>query len=216
MGLSAGGTQALRYLLSQFPADFPVPIAAIVHMPLGFTRPFAKNLNQLSALEVREAFHGMELKPGRVVLGRSGEHLFLRRKAQGVVCFLQSGPTARHAPSIDLLFESAAEAFGKATLSGVLTGIGEDDRVGAAWVKAQGGTVLAENESSCVVYGMPRSVIEAGLADAVYPLSEFPPTYQRHDADWLLRPRGEKERPLRIQILPSPGREKIFSCSHRP
>jgi len=175
LGLSTGGPQALRYLLSQFPANFPLPILAVVHMPVGYTGPFAEKLDELSALQVLEATHGLPLKPGRVILGQAGQHLLLRRRSDEVVCRLQSEPlSALHRPSVDVLFESAASVYGKGTLGVVLTGMGEDGKAGAAWIKAQGGRVLVEHESSCVVYGMPRSVVEAGLADGIFPLLELP------------------------------------------
>ena len=175
LGLSTGGPQALRFLLSQFPANFPIPIAAVVHMPIGYTGPFAEKLHELSALEVLEASHGMAMQPGRVVLAQAGQHLVLRRRRDAVICSLQNEPTASlHRPSVDVLFESAAVVYGKGTLGVVLTGMGEDGKLGAAWIKAQGGSVLAEHESSCIVYGMPRSVVEAGLADGVYPLTQLP------------------------------------------
>lgn len=175
LGLSTGGPQALRYLLSQFPANFPLPIAVIVHMPVGYTGPFAQKLNELSALEVLEASHGLPMRAGRVVLGQAGQHLVLRREDEEVYCRLQIEPlSALHRPSVDVLFESAAAVYGKGALGVVLTGMGEDGKTGSAWIKAQGGSVLAEHESTCVVYGMPRSVVEAGLADGVYPLPELP------------------------------------------
>ena len=175
LGLSTGGPQALRYLLSQLPANFPLPIVAVVHMPVGYTGPFAEKLNELSDLEVLEASHGMALKPGRLILGHAGQHLLLRRRLDEVVCRLQSEPLASlHRPSVDVLFESAAGVYGKGTLGVVLTGMGDDGKTGSAWIKAQGGSVLVEHESTCVVYGMPRSVAEAGLADGIYPLPELP------------------------------------------
>lgn len=175
LGLSTGGPQALRFLLSRFPANFPLPIAAVVHMPVGYTGPFAEKLNELSELEVKEAVTGLSMQPGRVILAQAGQHLLLRRHSDQVVCALSNHPSSSlHRPSVDVLFESAAKAYGRATLGVVLTGMGEDGKAGAAWIKAQGGSVLAEHESSCVVYGMPRSVVEAGLADGVYPLAEMP------------------------------------------
>lgn len=175
LGLSTGGPQALRYLLGQFPANFPVPIAAVVHMPVGYTKPFAEKLNELSGLEVLEATHGVEMRPGRMVLAQAGQHLVLRRRGDRVVGRLEHEPVSMlHRPSVDVLFESAATVYGRGALGVVLTGMGEDGKVGAAWIKSQGGSVLAEHESSCVVYGMPRSVVDAGLADGVYPLAELP------------------------------------------
>ena len=175
LGLSTGGPQALRFLLSQFPLPFPVPIAVVVHMPVGYTAPFAEKLNEISALEVKEASNGLVMQPGRVVLAQAGQHLIFRRRLHEVQCCLVNQPTGLlHRPSVDVLFESAANVYGKGTLGVVLTGMGEDGKNGSAWIKAQGGLVLAEHESSCVIYGMPRSVVEAGLADGVYPLPELP------------------------------------------
>ncbi|MBS2034474.1 chemotaxis-specific protein-glutamate methyltransferase CheB [bacterium] len=175
LGLSTGGPQALRYLLSQLPGNFPWPIAAVVHMPVGYTGPFAGKLDEISQLEVKEASAGLYLQPGRVVLAQAGFHLRLRRRMGQVCCELDLQPSGLlHRPSVDILFQSAAEVYGSNVLAVVLTGMGEDGKAGSGWVKAQGGRVLAEHESSCVIYGMPRSVIEAGLADAAYPLLELP------------------------------------------
>jgi len=175
LGLSTGGPQALRFLLSRFSAQFPVAVAVVVHMPVGYTAPFAEKLNDISPLEVKEASNGLVMQPGRVVLAQAGQHLTFRRREGLVECGLASRPMGLlHRPSVDVLFEAAANTYGKGTLGVVLTGMGEDGKNGSAWIKAQGGMVLAEHESSCVIYGMPRAVVEAGLADAVYPLTELP------------------------------------------
>ncbi len=175
IGISTGGPQALRQLLPQFPADFPVPIAMVLHMPVGYTALFAEKLNELCALEVREARDGDVFRPGVALLAQAGRHLQFRRLANGtVVTQLTMQPLEKiHRPSADVLFRSAAEVFGDQVLAVVMTGMGEDGREGAAWVKAQGGTVLTESEASCIIYGMPRSVVEAGLSDAAYSLSNM-------------------------------------------
>ncbi len=175
IGISTGGPQALRQLLPQFPADFPVPIAMVLHMPVGFTALFAEKLNELCALEVREARDGDVFRPGVALLAQAGRHLQFRRLANGtVVTRLTMQPLEKiHRPSADVLFRSAAKIFGGRLLAVVMTGMGEDGREGAAWVKAQGGTVLTETEASCIIYGMPRSVVEAGLSDAAYSLSNM-------------------------------------------
>ncbi|NOX60353.1 MAG: chemotaxis response regulator protein-glutamate methylesterase [Chloroflexi bacterium] len=180
IGASTGGPQALRYLLERLPVDFPLPVAIVLHMPLGYTGPFAQRLNALAALEVREARSGDEMQPGRVLMAPAGWHLKLAREGEAVVAKLDVHPLeARHRPSVDALFRSAAEIYGSRVVGMVLTGMGEDGKTGAAWIKAQGGIVLAEAESSCVVYGMPRAVIEAGLADEVAPLSKMLPALCR-------------------------------------
>ncbi len=172
IGLSTGGPQALRYLLPQFPAGFPVPVAVVLHMPAGYTGLFAARLNEYAALEVLEACDDMPMQPGRVILAAGGLHLRLRRNSRGeVVAALDARPADKpHRPSVDVLFQSAAEVYGGKTLGVVMTGMGRDGQEGAAWIKAQGGMVFAEEERSCVVYGMPRAIVEAGLADRVVPL----------------------------------------------
>lgn len=172
LGISTGGPQALRRLLPLFPADFPVPIAMVLHMPVGYTELFAEKLNEICALEVREAREGDVLRPGLALLAQAGRHLQFRRTSAGeTVAHLTVHPIEKvHRPSADVLFESAAQLFKERVLAVVMTGMGDDGRQGSGWVKAQGGTVLTEAEASCTIYGMPRSVVEAGLSDAAYPL----------------------------------------------
>ncbi len=172
---STGGPQALRFLLSHLPRELPVPVLVAQHMPEGYTRPFAERLDAISPLEVVEAENGLVLKPGRVVIGRAGWHLKLIATSQEVLCRLSRTPQDKlHFPSADVLFRSAAEVYGNRVLAVVLTGMGNDGQEGAAWVKAQGGHVVAEAEATAVVYGMPRAVIEAGLADTIVPLDKIP------------------------------------------
>lgn len=175
IGISTGGPQALRRLVPQFAADFPVPIAIVLHMPVGYTALFAEKLNELSAVEVREAQPGDVLRPGVALIAAAGRHLKLTRAANGdIVAELPVAPLEKlHRPSVDVLFRSAAEVFSHRVLGVVMTGMGDDGKEGAGWVKAAGGTVLTEAEKSCVIYGMPRSVVEAGLSDAAVPLDEM-------------------------------------------
>lgn len=176
IGLSTGGPKALRILLPQFPANFPLPIAIVLHMPPGYTGPFAEKLNELSAIEVMEARSGLEMRPGRALLACGGFHLTLRKKLAGSVTAQVSDQPHRallHRPSVDLLFRSAADLYNSRLLGVVMTGMGSDGLEGAAWIKAQGGLIIAEAEESCVVFGMPRAVIEAGLADQVVPLEKI-------------------------------------------
>lgn len=173
LGISTGGPQALRHLLPEFPVDFPVPIAMVLHMPVGYTALFAEKLDEVSQLRVAEAKDGDILRPGIALLAQAGRHLSLRRQRDGtIVAHLSVQPTDRHhRPSVDVLFQSAAEIYGARTLGVVMTGMGDDGKQGAAWIKAQGGTILTEAEESCVIYGMPRSVAEAGLSDRAVPLA---------------------------------------------
>jgi len=167
IGISTGGPQALKRLIPQLPADFPVPVAMVMHMPVGYTEMYAAKLNEQSPLEVREAAEGDEVKPGLVFLARAGRHLLLKRDTKGkVVTHLDAKPfSTLHRPSVDVLFQSAADVYGSRVLGVVMTGMGSDGRQGAAWIKAQGGLIFTEAESSCVVYGMPGVVMEAGLSD---------------------------------------------------
>ena len=175
IGISTGGPQALRYLIPQLPADFPVPLAIVLHMPVGYTATYAEKLNEISALEVREAREGDELRTGRVLLAPAGKHLTLKRRANGrVFAHLSLRPLdTQHRPAVDVLFQSAAGTFGGRTLAVVMTGMGTDGRLGAAWIKARSGTVFAESEETCVVYGMPGAIVEAGLSDRIIRLDQL-------------------------------------------
>lgn len=182
IGLSTGGPQAIRAILAALPADFPVPIAVIVHMPVGYTHLMAEKLNELSQLTVCEAKEGEPFLPGKAILARAGRHLGFQRTSDGtVVAQLTVQPLdTPHRPSIDVLFKSASETYGERVLAVVMTGMGNDGTRGAAWIKSKGGTVLTETEESCVVYGMPRSVVEASLSDHSASLSDMPKAILNH------------------------------------
>jgi two-component system chemotaxis response regulator CheB len=175
LGISTGGPQALKRLIPQLPEDFPVPVVMVMHMPVGYTEMYAAKLNEQSRLEVREAAEGDELKPGRVFLAPAGRHLSLMRVGNGkVVTHHDARPfSTLHKPAIDVLFQSAAEVYGNRVLGIVMTGMGSDGKQGAAWIKSQGGLVFTEAESSCVVYGMPSVVMEAGLSDKSVALEDM-------------------------------------------
>lgn len=172
IGTSTGGPQALRLVLSQIPADCPAPIAMVLHMPVGYTAMYAEKLNELASIQVIEGQGGEALEPGLAILAPAGQHLTFFRDSSGVVrTRLALHPLdTPHRPAVDVLFQSAAEVFGSRVLGVVMTGMGNDGRHGAAWIKAKGGRILTESEDSCVVYGMPRSVVEAGLSDSAVPL----------------------------------------------
>jgi two-component system, chemotaxis family, protein-glutamate methylesterase/glutaminase len=172
LGISTGGPQALRYLLPQFAADFPVPLVMVLHMPIGYTAVFAEKLAEISKLPVREAFEGCAVNTGEALLAPAGRHLTFNRAASGQVSVqLSVQPMNKpHRPSVDVLFQSAAEVYRNRVLGVVMTGMGDDGKQGSAWIKAQGGSVITEAEESCVIYGMPRSVVEAGLSDAAVSL----------------------------------------------
>jgi two-component system chemotaxis response regulator CheB len=174
IGTSTGGPQALTRLLKELPADFPAPIAIVLHIPVGYTGPFAERLNGECAIEVLEASEGLELRPGRAIIAQAGVHLKLKVGKEGWRARLDFEPrSAIHRPSVDALFESAARTWQERALAVVLTGMGDDGLVGARAIVAAGGQVLTEAESSCVVYGMPRVVRAAGLAVAEAPLERM-------------------------------------------
>jgi two-component system, chemotaxis family, protein-glutamate methylesterase/glutaminase len=178
IGISTGGPQALKYLIPRLPGDFPVPILIVLHMPVGYTELFARSLQSVTAMEVREAREGDVVRPGLVLLAPAGLHLSLKRDLAGdVTAHLDLLPLeTAHRPAVDVLFKSAAEVYGERALGVVMTGMGSDGTPGAAWIKAAGGKILVEAEESCVVYGMPRSVVEAGLYDRVSPLGKMAAT----------------------------------------
>ncbi len=174
IGISTGGPQALKAMIPKLPRKFPIPIAVVLHMPAGYTEMYAKGLAELSEIEVVEAHEGDKLQPGRVLIAQAGRHLSFHQQDSSVVAHLDARPfDALHRPSVDVLFRSAAELFGEKVLGIVMTGMGDDGKDGAAWIKAKGGLVFTEAEESCVVYGMPRSVAEANLSDKVIPLNDM-------------------------------------------
>jgi two-component system, chemotaxis family, protein-glutamate methylesterase/glutaminase len=174
IGASTGGPQALRELIPRLPGDLPVPVAVVIHMPVGYTHLFAERLNSVSQLEVVEAQEGMPVMPGRVLVAQAGRHLAFRRTGNEVVCQLEAKPfDTAHKPSVDVLFSSAARVFGGNTLGVILTGMGSDGTEGAGEIRSAGGTVIAESEESCVVYGMPRSAVEAGVVNRLAPLGRM-------------------------------------------
>jgi two-component system, chemotaxis family, protein-glutamate methylesterase/glutaminase len=174
IGISTGGPQGLKTVIPQVPHDCPVPIAMVMHMPLGYTEMYAAKLNEMSRLTVVEAKEGQEIVAGTAYLAPAGRHLIFRRDGPQVYAHLDVRPLdTPHRPAVDVLFHSAAEVYGSRVLGVVMTGMGSDGREGAAWIKARGGCILTEAEDTCVVYGMPRSVVEAGLSDQAVPLGRM-------------------------------------------
>lgn len=175
IGISTGGPQSLKQLLLSFPPDFRTPIAVVLHMPVGYTEPYAQRLNEVCSLAVSEAKEGGAIQPGRVFIAPAGRHLTVRMDPAGAAVFhLDANPLdTLHRPSADVLFRSAAGAFGKRVLGVIMTGMGDDGTEGASAIKSKGGIIFAEAEESCVVFGMPRAVIEAKLADRVIPLDDM-------------------------------------------
>lgn len=171
IGVSTGGPQALQYLLPQLPKDFPASILIVQHMPEGFTEMFARRLDDICAIRVKEAQSGDLLLPGRALVCPGSRHLKVKRMARGPVAVLSDEPRVNgHRPSVDVLFESVAEEFGENSIAVLMTGMGEDGAHGLGMVKTAGGLTIAQNEESCVVYGMPKAAIERGYAMRVVAL----------------------------------------------
>ncbi|MFN8635380.1 MAG: chemotaxis response regulator protein-glutamate methylesterase [Chloroflexota bacterium] len=184
IGSSTGGPRALAEVVTALPADLNCAVVIVQHLPAGFTKSLADRLDQGSALSVIEAKDGDQLSVGQVLLAPGDFHM----KVVGTRVQLDMGPR-RHGvrPSVDTTIETAVQTFGQSILTVILTGMGEDGTEGCRAVKAAGGQVLAEDESTCVVYGMPRSVVEHGLSDAVIPLDHMAEAIVRHLP--TLRPR---------------------------
>lgn len=176
IGCSTGGPQALQEMLPRLPASFPASIVVVQHMPKFFTKPFAERLNQLCPLEVREAEEGDEVLPGVVLIAPGGQHLTLEKRGSGKVTIHVSEEPSNYPyrPSADLMMQSAVKVFGSKTVGVIMTGMGQDGFEGAQAIKAVRGRILAQDSASCVVYGMPKAVIEGGWADKIVPLSRMP------------------------------------------
>ncbi|WP_426561110.1 protein-glutamate methylesterase/protein-glutamine glutaminase [Angustibacter sp. McL0619] len=174
IGCSTGGPEALSTLLGLLPADLRVPVVVVQHMPPVFTRQFAARLDRNLPFTVVEAEGGERLRPGLVVLAPGDYHLRLRRLGDQMLTTIdQQVPENFCRPAVDVLFRSAAQAYGAGVLATVLTGMGSDGRRGSLDVVGAGGSVLVQDEQSSVVWGMPGSVVEVGAAEEVLPLSEL-------------------------------------------
>lgn len=174
IGVSTGGPNALTQVFRDLPADLPTPIVVVQHMPPVFTRHLAERLDAVSPVTVREATPGAMLRPGEALLAAGDFHLALARVANGVVARLHQAPPENSCrPAVDVLFRSVAEIYGPAALAIVMTGMGQDGKRGAADIRDAGGRVLAQDEASSVVWGMPGAVVQAGLADETLPLTKI-------------------------------------------
>ncbi|MFV3315123.1 protein-glutamate methylesterase/protein-glutamine glutaminase [Pseudomonas sp. NY15374] len=171
IGTSTGGPVALQRVLTQLPANFPAPIVLIQHMPAAFTKAFAERLDKLCKISVKEAEDGDVLRPGLALLAPGGKQMMV--DGRGTVKILPGDERLNYKPCVDITFGSAAKTYGDKVLSVVLTGMGADGREGARLLKQGGSTVWAQDEASCVIYGMPMAIVKANLADAVYSLDEI-------------------------------------------
>jgi two-component system chemotaxis response regulator CheB len=175
LGTSTGGPRALQELLPELPGDLPVSMIVVQHMPPGFTAPFAKRLNSLSRVTVREAQHGETIVPGTVYIAPAGWHTTLVRDSPHVSIRLSDTPTGTaHKPSVDVTMLSVAEVFGAYTLGIILTGMGSDGLEGMTTIHKAGGLTIGQDEATSVVYGMPRCCAERGILKRVVPLDQVP------------------------------------------
>ncbi|PSU97352.1 chemotaxis response regulator protein-glutamate methylesterase [Photobacterium kishitanii] len=174
IGTSTGGPVALQKILTQLPANFPYPIILVQHMPMTFTAAFAARLNNLCGIEVKEAQDGDILRAGVAYLAPGGQQMMVDGRATGArLRIIDGGDRMNYKPCVDVSFGSAAKVFNERVLSIVLTGMGADGREGARMLKANGSTVWAQDEDSCVVYGMPQAVAKAGISSYDLPLDRI-------------------------------------------
>jgi two-component system chemotaxis response regulator CheB len=174
IGTSTGGPMALQQVLTRLPKTFPKPIVLIQHMPAAFTKAFAERLNRLCQIGVKEAEEGDVLKPGVAYLAPGGKQMMIdKRSGTGILHILPGDERLNYKPSVDITFGSAAKCYPGKVLAVVLTGMGADGREGARLLKADKSTIWAQNEESCVIYGMPMAIVTANLADEVLALNEI-------------------------------------------
>jgi two-component system chemotaxis response regulator CheB len=174
IGTSTGGTQALEYVLSSLPRTCP-GLVVVQHMPEKFTAAFAQRLDRICEIEVREARTGDRVIPGRAIIAPGGQHLVVKRSgAQYVVEVVAAPPVNRHCPSVDVLFRSCAKYAGRNATGVIMTGMGDDGARGLLEMHQAGARTLAQDEESCVVFGMPKEAIKLGAADRVVALSAIP------------------------------------------
>jgi len=179
IGVSTGGPQALEYLFTQLPGDFPGTIVVVQHMPDGFTDMFARRLDELSPLRVKEAQSGDVMQPGRVLICPGSRHMRVKRLPMGDVAVLTDDARVNgHRPSVDVLMHSVAEEFRAQAVGVLMTGMGDDGAEGLGAIKKEGGMTIAQSEESCVVYGMPKAAIERGYAIRVVALDVMAATLQ--------------------------------------
>jgi two-component system chemotaxis response regulator CheB len=173
VGASTGGTEAIREVLVPLPPDAPAVLIA-QHMPPGFTKSFAQRLNGLCRITVKEAEHGERVLPGHAYIAPGHAHLLLARSGANYIAHLSDEPPVnRHRPSVDVLFRSAAQHAGKNAIGVILTGMGRDGAAGLLDMRRAGAYTLAQDEASCIVFGMPREAIAMGAADDISPLADM-------------------------------------------
>ncbi|ETR68028.1 MAG: chemotaxis-specific methylesterase [Candidatus Magnetoglobus multicellularis str. Araruama] len=174
MGASTGGTQALEQFLKAMPANCP-GIVIVQHMPKSFTRVFAERLNKLCLIEVQEAKEGDHIIPGKAIIAPGSQHILLERSGAYYHVTLKDGPLiCGHRPSVEVLFKSTAKCVGRNAIGIILTGMGNDGALGLKEMKNNGAKTIAQDENSCIVFGMPKEAIAAGAVDYIESLEKIP------------------------------------------
>ncbi len=174
IGTSTGGPPALQAVLTPLPRNFPVGIVIVQHMPPMFTKSLAERLDNLCQISVKEAEDGERIKPGTAYVAPGDKHLLVCRSLSDTIAKLSEKPVDTiHRPSVDVLMNSVADTIGQASLGIIMTGMGADGLMGLRAMKSRGADIIAQNEESCIVYGMPRAVIEAGIANTIAPLDQI-------------------------------------------
>jgi two-component system chemotaxis response regulator CheB len=175
VGISTGGPKALQEILPTLPADFSVPILVVQHMPQGFTTPFAQRLNTLCAASVHEAAHGDVVRPGIIYIAPGGCHMTVERSRNPIttICLSDKPERQLHVPSVDIMMQSVAAAYGPFAMGVIMTGMGADGAQGMSAIHREGGFTLGQDEESCAVYGMSRVCAEMKILDRIVPLSRI-------------------------------------------
>jgi two-component system chemotaxis response regulator CheB len=191
IGISTGGPEALAKLLSDLPADLPVPVVVVQHMSATFTQALADRLSERTRLDVRHGNSDARLAPGQVWIAPGDFHVTVERGADGLVLRLNQLPAENSCrPSVDVLFRSLASTCGSRALGVVMTGMGQDGLLGSGTMRKAGGQIVVQDQASSVVWSMPGAVAKAGLADAMIPLSEMAAEIERRVRQ-SLRPAGK-------------------------
>ncbi len=174
IGTSTGGPPALQAVIPRLPKEFPVPVLVVQHMPPTFTASLANRLNSFSALTVKEAENGDRVERGTVFIAPGDKHMTLKKNGAASYIHLSNEPTSTlYRPCVDIMMNSVEDHYKGATLGVIMTGMGSDGVVALKRIKQQGGVVIAQNEDSCVVYGMPRAAVDAGIADKITPVERI-------------------------------------------
>lgn len=181
IGLSTGGPQALRHVLPRLDADFPCPVIVVQHMPPDYTNMMARRMNEECSLRVKEIADGEIISPGHIYIAPGGYHLDLQRIGENVVAKLNTDPLVNSCrPAVDYTLNRAVDVYGGQLLAVIMTGMGKDGLAGCEYAKSHGATVYTQDAETSAVYGMPRAVAEAGLADRILPLAKIAPAITRH------------------------------------